>query len=169
MEKSLIGSISTLFNAKKQKSLLSSQVEEESDEEFWEDDVNDNLRDKDVNEEASGANTSDVHEEPMSEDVDVANEESREGHNEGPTPMNENVGNEEHESVLDLEKDVDVNYDPGLWGSINDSKRIMLVLRGPIKIVRENDAFPKKGTRGRHFSSHLYICDLPNGEKQEMK
>ncbi|KAG5536432.1 hypothetical protein RHGRI_024009 [Rhododendron griersonianum] len=169
MEKSLIGSISTLFDAKKQKSLLSSQVEEESDEEFGEEDVNDNLRDKEVNEEASGANTGDVHEEPMSEDVDVANEESREGHNEGPTPMNENVGNEEHESVLDLEKDVDVNYDPGLWGSINDSKRIMLVLRGPIKIVRENDAFPKESTRGRHFSSHLYICDLPNGEKQERK
>ncbi|KAG5526406.1 hypothetical protein RHGRI_032625 [Rhododendron griersonianum] len=114
MKKSLVGSISSLFNAKKQKSLLSSQVEEESDEEFGEDDVNDNLRDKDVNEEASGANTGDVHEEPMSEDVDVANEESREGHNEGPTPMNENVGNEEHESMLDLEKDVDVNYDPGL-------------------------------------------------------
>ncbi|KAG5548379.1 hypothetical protein RHGRI_013915 [Rhododendron griersonianum] len=56
MEKSLIGSISTLFDAKKQKSLLSSQVEEESDEEFGEEDVNDNLRDKDVNEEASGAN-----------------------------------------------------------------------------------------------------------------
>ncbi|XP_058189417.1 uncharacterized protein LOC131307004 [Rhododendron vialii] len=169
MEKSLVGSISSLFNAKKQKSLLSSQVEEESDEEFGEDDVNDNLRDKGVNEEASGANTGDVHEEPMSEDVDVPHEESREGHNEGPTPMNENVGNEEHESMIDLEKDVDVNYDPGLWGSINDSKRIMLVLRGPIKIVRENDAFPKEGTRGRHFSSHLYICDLPNGEKQERK
>ncbi|KAG5512643.1 hypothetical protein RHGRI_038930 [Rhododendron griersonianum] len=144
MKKSLVGSISSLFNAKKQKSLLSSQVEEASDEEFGEDDVNDNLRDKDVNEEASGANTGDVHEELMSEDVDVANEESREGHNESPTPMNENVGNEEHESMLDLEKDVDVNYDPGLWGSINDSKRIMLVLRGPIKIVRENDAFSKE-------------------------
>ncbi|XP_058211817.1 uncharacterized protein LOC131324003 [Rhododendron vialii] len=135
MEKSLVGSISSLFNAKKQKSLLSSQVEEESDEEFGEDDVNDNLRDKGVNEEASGANTGDVHEEPMSEDVDVPHEESREGHNEGPTPMKENVGNEEHESMLDLEKDVDVNYDPGSWGSINDSKRIMLVLRGPIKIL----------------------------------
>ncbi|KAG5541077.1 hypothetical protein RHGRI_021082 [Rhododendron griersonianum] len=127
-EKSLVGSISSLFNAKKQKSLLTSQVEEASDEEFGEDDVNDNLGDKDVNEEASGANTGDVHEERMSEDVDVANEESREGYNEGPIPMNENIGNEEHESMLDLEKDVDVNYDPGLWGSINDSKRIMLVL-----------------------------------------
>ncbi|KAG5558559.1 hypothetical protein RHGRI_008487 [Rhododendron griersonianum] len=43
MEKSLVGSISSLFDAKKkQKSLLSSQVEEASNEKFGEDDVNDN-------------------------------------------------------------------------------------------------------------------------------
>ncbi|XP_047335458.1 uncharacterized protein LOC124938982 [Impatiens glandulifera] len=35
---------------------------------------------------------------------------------------------------IEFEKDVDVNYDTGLWGNMNDSKRIMLVQRGPIKI-----------------------------------
>lgn len=152
MAKSLVGSIATLFNAKRQKSLLSSQVEEASDEQLGE---------EGVNEEATGED----HEEPTTEGVDLgdggineANEESRDG-----------GVNEENESMLDLEKDVDVNYNPGLWGKINDTKRVRLVLRGPIKILRENDGFPKESTRGRHFSSNLYICDLPNGEKQERK
>jgi hypothetical protein len=33
----------------------------------------------------------------------------------------------------------------------------MLVKRGPIKILKENDEFPKEPNRGRHFSSKLYI------------
>lgn len=159
MEKSLVGSIASLYHAREQKSLLSSQVEEASDEEFGEENVNDNnLRDEGDNEEASGAGMPDVHEEPMNEGVNVANEESSDG-----------GVKEDYESMLDLEKNVDVNYDPGLWGSINETKRVMLVLRGPIKILRENDVFPKESTRGRHFSSNYYICDLPNGEKQERK
>ena len=55
----------------------------------------------------------------MSEGVDVANDESREGHNEDPIPMNDNLGNGDEESnknMHDLKKDVDVNYDPGLVG-----------------------------------------------------
>ena len=30
-------------------------------------------------------------------------------------------------------------------------------------------SFPKEQNRVRHFSSKLYICDIPNGEKQERK
>ena len=57
----------------------------------------------------------------MSEGVDVANDESREGHNEDPIPMNDNLGNggvneESNKNMHDLKKDVDVNYDPGLVG-----------------------------------------------------
>ncbi|XP_057506546.1 uncharacterized protein LOC130789754 [Actinidia eriantha] len=145
-EKSLAGSISRLFDAKKQKFLLSSQVEEASDEEKGEECVND------------------FHDiEEASEGIDVGNEEFGDGYNE---EISEGV-NRENESILNLEKDIDVNYDPGLWGNINDTKRVMLVVRGPIKILRESDAFPKESTRGRHFSSKFYVCDLPNGEKQE--
>ena len=46
--------------------------------------------------------------------------------------MNDDLGdggvNRENESILNLEKDIDVNYDLGLWGSINDIKRVILVL-----------------------------------------
>ena len=88
--------------------------------------------------------------------------------------MNDNLGdggvNEEAStSVFNLEKDVDVNYDLGLWGSINDTKRVMLVKKVLIKIFKENDEFPKEQNRVRHFSSKLYICDISNGEKQESK
>uniref|UniRef100_A0A2N9IMQ4 TTF-type domain-containing protein n=1 Tax=Fagus sylvatica TaxID=28930 RepID=A0A2N9IMQ4_FAGSY len=79
------------------------------------------------------------------------------------------VNEEASVSMLDLEKDVDVNYDPGLWGIINDTKRVMLVKKGPIKILKENDEFPKEPNRGRHFSSKLYTSNRPNGEKQERK
>ena len=72
-----------------------------------------------------------VIEEPINEvtyaDGSRKEEASDEDHED---PVNENV----HESILDLEKDVEVNYDPGLWGSINDTKRVMIVQRGPIKI-----------------------------------
>ena len=71
--------------------------------------------------------------------------------------------------MFDLEKDIDVNYDPGLWGIINDTKRVMLVKKCLIKILKENDEFPKEPNHGRHFSSKLYTCDRPNGEKQERK
>ena len=87
--------------------------------------------------------------------------------------MNDDLGdggvNRENESILNLEKDIDMNYDPGLWGSINDTRRVMLVPRGLIKFLKESDAFPIESTRGRHFSSKFYVCDLPNGEKQERK
>ena len=61
-------------------------------------------------EEASGEDMDEAHE---SEGVDVANDEFREKHNE------DNLGdggvNEEASVImLDLEKDVDVNYDSGL-------------------------------------------------------
>uniref|UniRef100_A0A2N9IWE1 GH16 domain-containing protein n=1 Tax=Fagus sylvatica TaxID=28930 RepID=A0A2N9IWE1_FAGSY len=74
-------------------------------------------------EEASGEDMDEAHE---SEGVDVANDEFREEHNEdnlGDGGVNE----EASVSMLDLEKDVDVNYDPRLWGIINDTKRVMLV------------------------------------------
>jgi hypothetical protein len=103
-----------------------------------------------------------------SEGVDVANDEFREEYNEdnlGDGGVNE----EANVSMLDLEKDVDVNYDSGLWRIINDTKRVMLVKKGFIKILKENDEFPKEPNRGRHFFSKLYICDRPNGEKQEKK
>ena len=61
-----------------------------------------------------------------SEGVDVANDEFREEQNKdnlGDGGVNE----EASVNMLDLEKDVDVNYDPGLWGIINDTKRVMLV------------------------------------------
>uniref|UniRef100_A0A2N9EZT0 TTF-type domain-containing protein n=1 Tax=Fagus sylvatica TaxID=28930 RepID=A0A2N9EZT0_FAGSY len=116
-------------------------------------------------EEASGEDMDEAHE---SEGVDVANDEFREEHNEdnlGDRGVNE----EASVSMLDLEKDVDVNYDPGLWGIINDTKRVMLVKKCLIKILKENDEFPKEPNRGRHFSSKLYTSDRPNGEKQERK
>uniref|UniRef100_A0A2N9J138 TTF-type domain-containing protein n=1 Tax=Fagus sylvatica TaxID=28930 RepID=A0A2N9J138_FAGSY len=101
-------------------------------------------------------------------DVDVANDEFREEHNEDNL-RDGGVNEEASVSMLDLEKDVDVNYDPGLWGIINDTKRVMLVKKGPIKILKENDEFPKEPNRGRHFSSKLYTSNRPNGEKQERK
>uniref|UniRef100_A0A2N9I489 Uncharacterized protein n=1 Tax=Fagus sylvatica TaxID=28930 RepID=A0A2N9I489_FAGSY len=116
-------------------------------------------------EEVSGEDMDEAHE---SEGVDVANDEFREEHNKdnlGDGGVNE----ETSVSMLDLEKDVDVNYDPGLWGIINDTKRVMLVKKGPIKILKENDEFPKEPNRGRHFSSKFYTCNRPNGEKQERK
>jgi hypothetical protein len=45
----------------------------------------------------------------------------------------------------------------------------MIVKKGPIKILKENDEFPKEPKHLRHFSSKNYICGLPNGEKQERK
>uniref|UniRef100_A0A2N9EMW3 TTF-type domain-containing protein n=1 Tax=Fagus sylvatica TaxID=28930 RepID=A0A2N9EMW3_FAGSY len=116
-------------------------------------------------EEASGEDMDETHE---SEGVDVANDEFREEHNEdnlGDGGVNE----EASVSMLNLEKDVDVNYNLRLWGIINDTKMVMLVKKGPIDIVKENDEFPKEPNRGRHFSSKLYTCDRPNGEKQERK
>uniref|UniRef100_A0A2N9HZM5 Uncharacterized protein n=1 Tax=Fagus sylvatica TaxID=28930 RepID=A0A2N9HZM5_FAGSY len=71
-------------------------------------------------EEASGEDMDEAHE---SEGVDVANDEFREEHNEdnlGDGGVNE----EASVSMLDLEKDVDVNYNLGLWGIINDTKRL---------------------------------------------
>uniref|UniRef100_A0A2N9FXD5 DUF4371 domain-containing protein n=1 Tax=Fagus sylvatica TaxID=28930 RepID=A0A2N9FXD5_FAGSY len=116
-------------------------------------------------EEASGKDMNEAHE---SEGVDVANDEFREEHNEDNL-RDGGVNEEASVSMLDLEKDVDVNYDPGLWGIINDTKRVMLVKKCLIKILKENDEFPKEPNRGRHFSSKLYTCDRPNGEKQEKK
>ncbi|XP_020245253.1 uncharacterized protein LOC109823387 [Asparagus officinalis] len=153
MVKSLHGSISKLFKAKTQHSLLLSQVEEAS--------ATTNISE----------NMDEVIEEPMNEDYEVTyadgsrkEEASDEDHEE---PVNENV----HESILDLEKDVEVNYDPGLWGSINDTKRVMIVQRGPIKILKKNDEFPseKKSERNRSFSSKYYIREFPNGEKHKRK
>uniref|UniRef100_A0A2N9EVA5 TTF-type domain-containing protein n=1 Tax=Fagus sylvatica TaxID=28930 RepID=A0A2N9EVA5_FAGSY len=116
-------------------------------------------------EESSGEDMDEAHE---SEGVDVANDEFREEHNEDNL-RDGGVNEEASVSMLDLEKDVDVNYDPGLWGIINDTKRVMLVKKGPIKILKENDEFPKEPIRGRHFSSKLYTSNRPNGEKQERK
>jgi hypothetical protein len=170
MAKSLKGSISNLFNARILKSQSSSQVEEEaSGEDMNEVHVEPNesvvANEEFSEEEASGEDMDEAHE---SEGVDVANDEFREEHNEdnlGDGGVNE----EASVSMLDLEKDVDVNYDPGLWGIINDTKRVMLVKKCLIKILKENDEFPKEPNRGRYFSSKLYTCDRPNGEKQERK
>ena len=84
--------------------------------------------------------------------VDVGNDEFREEYNEDPIPMNDNledggVNEEASSSMLNLDKDVDVNY----GGSINDTKRVMLVKKGHIKILKENDKFPKEPKRLRHF------------------
>ena len=136
-----------------------SQVEEASGEDMDKvhvepnegvDVVNEEFRE----EEASGEDMDEVHEKPISEGVNVANDEFREEYNEDHILMNDNLGdggvNEETSvSMLDLEKDVDVNYDPGLWGSINDTKRVMLVKKCPIKILKENDDFPKELNHGR--------------------
>jgi hypothetical protein len=116
-------------------------------------------------EEASGEDMNEAHE---SEGVDVANDEFREEHNEDNLGDG-GVNGEASVNMLDLEKDVDVNYDPELWGIINDTKRVMLVEKGPIKILKENDEFPKESNIGRHFFSKLYTCDRPNSEKQERK
>ena len=114
MAKSLKGSISKLFNAKIQKSESSSQVEEASGEDMNEVHVELNesvvANEEFSKEEASGEDMDEAHE---SEDVDVANDEFREEHNEdnlGDGGVNEEVS----VRMLDLEKDVDVNYDPGL-------------------------------------------------------
>uniref|UniRef100_A0A2N9GK21 TTF-type domain-containing protein n=1 Tax=Fagus sylvatica TaxID=28930 RepID=A0A2N9GK21_FAGSY len=169
MAKSLKGSISKLFNAKIQKSESSSQVEEASGEDMNEVHVELNesvvANEEFSKEEASGEDMDEAHE---SEGVDVANDEFREEHNEDNL-RDGGVNEEASVSMLDLEKDVDVNYDPGLWGIINDTKRVMLVKKGPIKILKENDEFPKEPNRGRHFSSKLYTSNRPNGEKQERK
>jgi hypothetical protein len=165
MVKSLKGSISNIFNVRIQKSQSSSQVEEASGEDMNEVHVEPNesvvANEEFSEEEASGEDMDKARE---SESVDVANDEFREEHNEdnlGDGGVNE----EASVSMLDLEKDFDVNYDPGLWGIINNTKRVMLVKKGPIKILKENDEVPKEPNRGRHFSSKLYTCDRPNGEK----
>jgi hypothetical protein len=122
MEKSLKGSISNLYNARIQKSQSSSQVEEISGEDMNEVHVEPNesvvANEEFSEEEVSGDDMDEAHE---SEGVDVANDEFREEHNEdnlGDGGVNE----ETSVSMLDLEKDVDVNYDPELWGIINDTK-----------------------------------------------
>uniref|UniRef100_A0A2N9H6X1 Uncharacterized protein n=1 Tax=Fagus sylvatica TaxID=28930 RepID=A0A2N9H6X1_FAGSY len=71
--------------------------------------------------------------------VDVGNDEFRMEHNEDPIPMNDNledvgVNEEASSSMFNLDKDVDVNYDPGLWGNINDTKRVMLVKKGCVDV-----------------------------------
>ena len=103
-----------------------------------------------------------------SKGVDVANDEFREEHNKDNL-RDGGVNEEASVSMLDLEKDVDVNYDPGLWRIINDTKRVILVKKGLIKILKENDEFPKEPNRGRHFFSKLCTSNRPNGEKQERK
>ena len=114
MAKSLKGSISNLFNVRIQKSQSSSQVEEASGEEMNEVHVKPNesvvAKEKFSEEEASGEDMDEAHE---SEGVDVVNDEFREEYNEdnlGDGGVNE----EASVSMLDLEKDVDVNYDPRL-------------------------------------------------------
>ena len=127
MTKSLKSSISNLFNARIQKSQYSSQVEEASSEDINKVFVEPNesvVANEEFSEEE--ASDKDMDEARESEGVDVANNEFREEHNE------DNLGDggvdeEASVSMLDLEKDVDVNYDPGLWGIINDTKRVMLV------------------------------------------
>ncbi|XP_020270755.1 zinc finger MYM-type protein 1-like [Asparagus officinalis] len=110
MAKSLDGSISKLFKEKTQHSLLSSQVEEasatanisENIDEVIEEPMNEvTYADGSGNEKASDED----HEEPMNENVHVDEND------------NEVAFSEYHESILDLEKDVEVNYDPGLWGN----------------------------------------------------
>jgi hypothetical protein len=127
MAKSLKGSISNLFNARIQKSQSSSQVEETSGEDMNEIHVEPNesvvANEEFSEEEASGEDMDEAHE---SEGVDVANDEFREEHNEDNL-RDGGVNEEASVNMLDLEKDVDVNYDPGLWGIINDTKRVMLV------------------------------------------
>ena len=61
-----------------------------------------------------------------SEGVDVANDEFRVEHN-GDNLGDGDVNEEVSVSMLDLEKDFDVNCDLGLWGIINNTKRVMLV------------------------------------------
>jgi hypothetical protein len=89
MTKSLAGSISSLFNARVQKSLPSSQVEEASGEDNKGVDVtNEESNEEEVNVE----DMDEFHEERMSEGcVDVANDEFREEHNKDPIPMNNNL------------------------------------------------------------------------------
>ena len=127
MAKSLKGSISNLFNARIQKSQSSNQVEEASGEDMNEIHVEPN-KSVVANEEFSEKEVSnkDMDETHESESVDVANDEFREEHNKdnlGDVGVNE----EASVSILDLEKDINVNYNPELWGIINDTKRVMLV------------------------------------------
>ena len=110
MAKSLNDSISNIFNARIQKFQSSSQVEEASGEDMNEVHVKPNesvVANKEFTEEkASGEDMDEAHE---SEGVDVANDEFRKEHNEdnlGDGGVNE----EASVSMIDLEKDVDVNY-----------------------------------------------------------
>jgi hypothetical protein len=120
MAKSLVGLISNLFNARIQKSLALSQVEEASGEDMNEVHVEPNesivANEEFSEEEASGEDMDEVHE---SESVNVANDKFRQEHNGDHTLMNDNlrdrgVNEEASVSMFDLEKDVDVNYEPGL-------------------------------------------------------
>jgi hypothetical protein len=127
MAKSLKGSISNLFNVRIQKSQSSNQVEEASGEDMNEAHVEPNesvVANEEFSEEE--ANSEDMDEAHESESVDVANNEFREEHNEDNL-RDGGVNEEASVSMLDLEKDVDVNYNLGLWGIINDTKRVMLV------------------------------------------
>ena len=123
MAKLLVGSVSNLFNAKIKKFLFLSQVEEASREDMNEVHVEPNesvvANEEFSEEEASGEDMDEVHEKYMSEGVDMANDEFREEYNEDHTLMNDNLGDEGVNvevciSMLDLEKDIDVNYDPVL-------------------------------------------------------
>ena len=127
MAKSLKGSTSNLFNARIQKSQSSSQVEEASGEDMNKVHVQPNesvvVNEEFSEEEASCKDMDDAHE---SEGIDVANDEFREKHNEDNLG-NGGVNEEASVSMLNLKKNVDVNYDPGLWRIINDTKRVMLI------------------------------------------
>jgi hypothetical protein len=133
MAKSLKGSISKLFNTRIQKSQSSSQVKEASGEDMNEVHVEPNesvvANEEFSEEEASGEDMDEAHE---SEGVDVANDEFRKEHNEDNL-RDGGVNEEASVSMVDLKKDVDVNYDPGLWGIINDTKRVMLVKKVPLR------------------------------------
>jgi hypothetical protein len=45
----------------------------------------------------------------------------------------------------------------------------MLIQHGPIKILKENDVFPRNKINGRHFTVKHYIGGYPRGEEHERK
>ncbi|XBI51638.1 hypothetical protein VPH35_034126 [Triticum aestivum] len=113
------------------------QIEESEHDQ--DDDHNSNV-DHEVNEQSSG------------QGLDV-NKDNTEEENLQPSPDAPNI-DEQVDSLLSL-------YDPRTWDNLDNSKRDILIEKGP---VREMDLVFPKDDEGRHFSYFYYTRKLANEE-----
>ena len=95
----------------------------------------------------------------LNADIDVdLNENSTGEENLQPWPDAQN-GEEQDDSLLSI-------YDPRTWDNLDNSKRDILIEKGPIRVP---DLEFEKDTIGRHFSYAFYSRKLSNGEFVDIK